>query len=59
MWTAGRYGDVCVDFHYLYIPADVHVYLMLNDSEVISVSQTMGENDLISLWYKERRLYLS
>jgi len=49
VWTAGRYGDVCVDFHYLYIPADVHVYLMLNDSEVISVSQTMGENDLISL----------
>ena len=43
MWTSGGYGDVCVDFHYLYMPAEVTVYIMQNVTVLSSISQTMSK----------------
>jgi len=41
MWTSGGYGDVWGDFHYLYMPAEVKVYIIQNDTVLSSVSLTM------------------
>ena len=43
MWSSTGYGDVCVDFHYLYMPAEVTVSIMEKDKEVSSVSKVMGK----------------
>ena len=52
MWSSTGYGDVCVDFHYLYMPATVTVYIMQRDNEVSSVSQVMGKRN-VNLVYKK------